>query len=43
MSISKPKTVTEKIQNEREDLEALSESSLPVSDLAKTLLEVVEE
>lgn len=43
MSVSKPKTATEKIENKRDDLEALSQSSLPVSDLAKTLLEVIEE
>ena len=43
MSLSKQNTVTEKIENNRNDLEALSESDLPAAELADALLEVAEE
>jgi hypothetical protein len=38
--MQKSKSVEEKINERREDLEALAETDLPCADLAATLLEV---
>jgi len=42
MSIQKTKTATEKIEEQRDDLEALTETDLPAAELAEALLEVAD-
>jgi len=42
MNIEQTKTAAEKIEEQRDDLEALTETDLPAAELAEALLEVAD-